>query len=85
MDLDAMQEAARKAMSDRRAAMFGPMYHLAQHTPASRHGGRREGPLISVRDCNECGVPVTNADAHFGFHMKIDNIDQRANAQGHHH
>jgi hypothetical protein len=28
--------------------------------------------------CNECGCLVYDWDAHFGWHLKIDNIDQRA-------
>jgi hypothetical protein len=32
---------------------------------------------ITVRPCKECGVLVIDENAHFGFHCKIDNIDQR--------
>lgn len=35
--------------------------------------------------CNECGVKVLNEDAHFGFHLKIDNIDQRVAHHSHPH
>lgn len=74
-----------EAMQARRAAMFGPIFHVQEYRPATRYGKGHTGPTITLRICNECGVPVANTDAHFGFHLKIDNIDQRANSSGHHH
>lgn len=29
--------------------------------------------------CHECGCLVANKDEHIGFHLKLDNMDQRAN------
>jgi hypothetical protein len=74
-----------EAMQARRAAMFNNAYSVQEYRPANRNGPGHNGKTLTLRDCNECGVPVANMDAHFGWHLKIDNIDQRANAQGHHH
>lgn len=78
-------------MADRRAEMFGEPIavttkDLELRDPAGTQiaWGRE---VMQAWPCNECGSLAFSQDAHFGWHLKIDNIDQRVVAQashGHH-
>lgn len=57
-----------EAMAERREAMFTTLVILTCHPIGNCHGYM----------CNECGNLVIDRDAHFGHHLKMDNIDQRA-------
>lgn len=74
-------------MAERRAAMFTPplIYILTRRKGPTLLGPDTLITSVDVHNCNECGAMVESrqVNAHFGWHLKIDNIDQRVAAHRH--